>query len=396
MSLRQSAPSRRDGLEVRPHEFVGYFFEPDPLLGWRMTPGRQAWFVKPGIRNWIRINSHGFRGPDIQPQKRLGAKRLMVLGDSFGVAIEVGEDEVFSRFLEQSLASTAGEGRQLDIVNASVGGYGTEQQVLYFQEQGAGLAPDIVLLAFHFGDDLIENSANLRAQIHWRLVKLPRPSIRLSREDSRLALDSMPANGSIIRAWQRYWDYLPRDHYAIVEQDIPLARSSEAGRRLRRGLDVLATRWRKLRPRRLYPDLEIFRKSPTPAVMSAWGRTTQLIENLKRQATAAKAELVVAGICTKEQVLPGYLSTLVENVGETPGEFDGSEPNRRLAAAMASLQIPFLDLTPVFRRHADQRSLFYESDLHWNRAGHHLAGETIARFLRDELNWPPAGAGAAG
>jgi hypothetical protein len=44
----------------------------------------------------------------------------------------------------------------------------------------------------------------------------------------------------------------------------------------------------------------------------------------------------------------------------------------------------FIDLTPIFEDAAAQSQMTYlEYDTHWNQAGHELAGETVADFLRD-------------
>ncbi len=376
-------------LTIRPHEFVGFFFEPDPILGWKMKPGRQGWFAKPGIRSWVRVNQLGFRGPEIQKQKPAETRRILMLGDSFGVAIEVDETQVFSRVLEDALNAKPSGRDRFEVVNASVGGYGTEQHLLFLEAEGAAFDPDIVLLAFHFGDDLIENSAELRRQIHWRLVKLPRPSVRVERAAGQVLTGTVPDEREVRRAWQRYWDLLPREHFAQVENDVGLAEGSDAGRALRRGLDLLTSRWRKLSQTGQLPvDLQVYCNSISPAVEAAWHHTVALIESLQIQAGRLGAELIIAGICTKEQVVPGYLGRRLEAWGRSEADFDPIAPNRWIEAAAAKLRIPYLDLTKDFRERSLGNSLYYENDLHWNSDGHRLAGELLGEFLDDQLNKP--------
>jgi len=148
--------------EIGPRQFVGYFFQPDDLLGWRMTPGRCGWYVKPPIRTLVKINAYGMRGADFQLEKPPGVGRILLLADSFGVAIEVDQEATFARVLERELNQRLPVGHTRgQVVNASVGGYGTEQAYLYLRHRAPRFQPDLVLLGFHYGDDLIEIGSGL-------------------------------------------------------------------------------------------------------------------------------------------------------------------------------------------------------------------------------------------
>ena len=48
-------------------------------------------------------------------------RRILVLGDSFTVGVGVAQDEIYPTVLETLL--TARSGRQVDVVNAAVGGW---------------------------------------------------------------------------------------------------------------------------------------------------------------------------------------------------------------------------------------------------------------------------------
>jgi len=123
------------------------FWQHDPLLGWSHTPGSTGSYVGP--RPWpvefetpIRINSLGLRGPEL-PELPAGGQRLLVLGDSVTVAFEVPFDQTFTALLEESLTQRLG--RPVQVVNAGVRGYGTDQSFLYFRDRGHLLAPDAVI-----------------------------------------------------------------------------------------------------------------------------------------------------------------------------------------------------------------------------------------------------------
>jgi hypothetical protein len=106
------------------HLLPDRFWEPDPLLGARLTPGKSGWwtqeereFVIP-----IRINSHGLRDVEHEYAKPAGVYRVLVLGDSFIEAMHVPLEATFGRRLESELAKT---GRRVEVVSAGVSGYGT-------------------------------------------------------------------------------------------------------------------------------------------------------------------------------------------------------------------------------------------------------------------------------
>jgi len=47
--------------------------------------------------------------------------------------------------------------------------------------------------------------------------------------------------------------------------------------------------------------------------------------------------------------------------------------------------VPFLDLTPVFRRAINSnKNLNWELDEHWNVSGHQVAADSIASWLYDQ------------
>lgn len=364
-------------------QFVGWFFQPDELLGWKMIPGRQAWYTKPGIHSLVRANHFGLRGEDFPVQKPAGVTRVLVLADSFGAAIEVEETCCFARVMERGLNSHKSNPTTYQVINAGIGGYGTEQELLFLQTYGEVLRPDIVLVAFHFGDDLIENSAELREKVSWRLVKLPRPYF-LSDSQGKLTLVNYPPKPASVRqAWMRYYDLLPWECWKQVQKSSGPYRVARLMRSLRRAADVAQNSVKNTRRRQVLPvDLIIYNQNPVAAVERTWQHTEYLFSAMHKLAGELGADLYVAGLCTKEQAVPGYLESRLENYPESIPDFVPNIPNQRLASSMDRLGIPYIDLTPVFTSTQEGgKSLFFQHDLHWNEKGHALAGETLAKFL---------------
>ena len=70
--------------------------------------------------------------------------------------------------------------------------------------------------------------------------------------------------------------------------------------------------------------------------------------------------------------------------GDRRAGLDRTFPNSQLQQIAARLSAPFLDLVPPLRA-ADsqgQGPLYYERDQHWTAAGHAVAAQAIADFIR--------------
>lgn len=123
------------------------FWQYDPLLGWSLEPGARGEFVGPRpfpieFRAPIRINSLGFRGPEVEDVGPQGL-RVLLLGDSQAVGFEVDEERTYSALLADRLTRELGV--PVQVVNAAVRGYGTDQVVLLYRERVRELDPDLVL-----------------------------------------------------------------------------------------------------------------------------------------------------------------------------------------------------------------------------------------------------------
>ena len=132
-------------------------FQPDgsfaPLVRESEDPQR-IYELRPATsgRGWdtdVSVNSHGFRGHEISPQKKANLFRIAVLGDSVGFANYMPEDAAFPRLLESKLLAS---GRNVEVVNLSVPGYNTLQEVSTLRDIGVQFSPDLVVMAYCIND----------------------------------------------------------------------------------------------------------------------------------------------------------------------------------------------------------------------------------------------------
>jgi len=379
---------------ITPNQYVGWFFEPDDLLGWKMTPGQKSWFVKPGIRTWLELNQDGVRGQEFPKEKGQNDRFVLLLADSFGVAIEVEEPETFASQLQQKLAQHSANRDGKDVlINASVGGFSTEQEYIYLKEIGPTMKPDIVLVAFHFGSDVIENCIPLRDKIHWRFVKLPRP-IMEPQTDGSLKLANYPPDHNEVRdGWRHYYDFLPTElrEIRLAQINDPMWSNDPLTDRMRRLFhkirEAIYKRWQRYFLRTIVPvDALIYSNKPNEDFQKSWGHTARILAGMKDECEKLGAQLVVASVVTKEQIIPGFLESRIPKGARDRDTFDGLYPSRRLGEILGEIDVPYIDLTDAFiqEQHAGT-VLYHEADLHWNATGHALAAEVIWQHLREIL-----------
>jgi GDSL-like lipase/acylhydrolase family protein len=139
--------------EAGPHTLRS-FLRYDPTLGWDKVPNEEIWLHAEEADVLFRTNAHGLRGPDRPYEKGPGVARVLLLGDSFTEAGAVEEERSVRAVLEGLL--NGGGCRRYEVINAGTSGYSTDQEYLFFMEEGRRYQPDVVVLMF-FSNDLAEN-----------------------------------------------------------------------------------------------------------------------------------------------------------------------------------------------------------------------------------------------
>ena len=93
----------------------------------------------------VRTNSLGMRGDEIDLSDTSNV-RVLLLGDSFTFGWAMPDSESFAFLLKKRLNS--GDGSNVEVLNGSVAGWGTLQQILYLEQNWATLRPDLVVVTF--------------------------------------------------------------------------------------------------------------------------------------------------------------------------------------------------------------------------------------------------------
>ncbi|MGI0014581.1 MAG: SGNH/GDSL hydrolase family protein [Nitrososphaera sp.] len=151
------------------------FWKYDALLGWTHQPGQAGIFETPQFRTFVRINQKGLRDREHSYERPNDTRRILVIGDSFAWGYGVEESERFSQRLETSLG--------VEVINAGVSGYSTDQELLWFRGEGVKYDTDLVILVFA-GNDIGDNYRQLVHTIYYKP--------QFVREEDQLILTGYP------------------------------------------------------------------------------------------------------------------------------------------------------------------------------------------------------------
>lgn len=105
--------------------------------------------VNGGHRVVYRVNTDGFRGPELREHRN--TYRIVVYGDSFIQAEFSTLENTFAYQLESYLSDHIG--RPIEVINAGVAGYGPDQILRRIQAEIPGLSPDLVIVSVFSGND---------------------------------------------------------------------------------------------------------------------------------------------------------------------------------------------------------------------------------------------------
>lgn len=338
-------------------------WEYDRELGWKHIPHARGRMVTPEFDVEIAINADGLRDRDFAKTRQPQSWRLLALGDSFveGWGVELGSSvtKVLEGLLQARMAETV-----VEVVNMGVAGYGTDQELLFYERLGTHYQPDDVLVFFYVND--FWNNASpvgIGSEQGYKPFFRLGPGGRLSLRGIPVPrLPSWDADWHATRPWrQRLRRYMRRNcHlYALAERAL------------------FPSRGELVQRQRFYRGL--YGRDPGGQWQTQWELCGHLLEALDTRVELAGAKLHVVYVPAMVQIEEANWHRKKE-LNQLVGEYDLARPNRQLATLAARHGLSYLDLHPVFRRHSGQRRLYFR-DSHWNKNGHAVAAAAIADFL---------------
>ena len=156
----------------------------------------------------IKINSAGWRSPEVTIEKQEGIYRILMLGDSELFSILLPEEDNLSRQLEKLLNEKSG-GLKFEVVNTGVEGYNTYQEFEVLKDQGLKYAPDLVVLnyvlndpepgEYYFGNNFLSRNSALYRYCIYRVKKG-----LIKRERKRLKIKTEPDHFNYLHSGESF------------------------------------------------------------------------------------------------------------------------------------------------------------------------------------------------
>ncbi len=342
-----SPPGAHFVLDATTSAFDPAMFQEDPVLLQRLTPSTTTTVRSVEGTRTLRTNALGLRGPELE-EKEAGAVRVLALGDSFTLGLQVDEDATWSALLGTRLGAALD--KRVEVLNAGMVGYGTRQATHRLSELAETTEADAAILLFYLGNDLRDN-------IRYPLLK-----------QARKRPPENPPQPPPTRDWQRSLAQVSR----LVAHTLAWAQTRDvsADFRLLEYRDEMAP---FVDPAKLQGQLPL---------------TTTALRNFAR---ACKDTGIV---CMLVLAPPAYavhtdrLGPTFRAFGLDPAAVKLDAPAQAVTAA-APVGMPVLDLSASMRTVAAQRQLYLIFDPHWSREGHAVAAEImappIAKMLQERV-----------
>jgi len=373
---------------------IGYsyptFYQADYYRGFSLRPGAEGHYQREG-GSYVRINSDGLRDRDHVKTKPPNTVRIAVLGDSFVEAMHVPMEQTFWSALEHKLQECdAFAGKQVEVINFGVSGYGTAQELMTLRQKVWDYSPDIVLLAFTTLNDIYDNSRALS-----KSEEVP----YFVYHNGSLDYDASFRDSGIYRQRDSRLSRIGRwfhDHLRIVQ----------LGHHVQFVLKLRLTDWRNRRhsappppPAEANPpaitkpltaetigiENMIYLDPQSEDWKEAWHVTEGLITEMDDEVRQRGAKFFLVTLSNAIQVYPDPVirQNFMKHLGVTSLFY----ANLRLRDLATRDNFEFFDLAEPMQAYAEKNKVFlhgFDRDIgngHWNANGHRVAAELIAQRM---------------
>jgi lysophospholipase L1-like esterase len=333
-------------------------FEGDPRIGHRLKPHANVRFRTSEFDTQIAINGTGVRDDEELRHKAADERRIVLVGDSLVLSVQVPFEQTFGELLEARL-NAAGRERRYRVINAGVQGYGPVEELLLFRDLAPTLQPDLVIVALYAGNDAEEAVQSVQ-----KLDGAPVGAASMVREGITIRLRRLVRRSMVLQV-------LRLRIVSATERFTPRIAPPE-------------------------PPLQSYAAHPAPRIAEGIAITRRCVEGIVATAAALNARTAVALMPARFQVDDGDYAHLRDAVAQGGGELVRDAATERFDHALASVPIPRLDVLPPLRRARPGPDLFFQKTAHLTPRGHEIVAEALAQFIEVEglLDGHPAGPNA--
>lgn len=322
--------------------FQGLFTR-DPDVGFRLKPGARTRYRTAEFDTFLTINNAGVRDTEDLGAKAAGERRIVILGDSLVLSIQVPFEQTFGELLEARL-NGRGDGYRYRVINAGVQGYGPVHEREFFRKMAATLQPDVVLASVFVGNDA-EEAYNSR----FGLNPAGQPAAESLKQRIMTPLRRLVRNSMVLQ---------------ILRLRVTAA------------TDRFTTR---IAPPE--PPLQSYAASPAPRIAEGMRITVDCVRDIAAHAARVGAKTGVVLMPARFQVDDGDYGRLREAVQSAGGELVRDAATQRFDAAFAALDLPRVDPLPALRAEPAGPDLFFRENVHLTPRGHQVLARVLERFL---------------
>lgn len=333
------------------------FGQYDPELGWSLKPDIESPFFSSEYNVLVKQNQYGMRDKVYKKENDPKKIRIAVAGDSFAWGFGVENNQTFAKVLEEKL------GKNFEVLNFGVSGYGTDQEFLQFKSRILEFKPDILIITFFPND--IENIMN---SVQYGYNK---PLFIL--DNGKLKLTNMP----VPITKEEKAQYGLKDYINFF-----LSHYSNSYIFLKSGIKSLYNRIVIIFDK--YPeylDTKILKKNYDKQYIDGWTLFDHLIGEFKNIGSRNNITIVLMNIPTKTQIDEDLLGQRLRVYGTKREDYDIWKPSRLLNQYADENNVTFIDILPYLLSEDSPKGYYFKYDEHLNVKGH----EFIAEWLDKEL-----------
>jgi lysophospholipase L1-like esterase len=368
------------------------FYEYDPLLGWRNIPNTDSIrTIRSQGNNKIhyQINSRGIRGPEYSYEKAGNEYRIFLLGDSYTEGYVVEFDSLFSEIMKAKLNKNKND-IYFQTINSGTSGWSTDQELLFFQNEGKKYRPDLTILFFYQNDLAYNNQPKDFGMFYKPLFKEINGELVLTNvpvpKPDKLVINNQLSDDEIsvfkkLKLWLHKKSYL----YAATKERInntyffnDLA--------IKLHLKERPTRADELLPR----EFSAWKKEYNKSVQESWHITESMLVKLKEETDLVGSRLLVVLVPHEASVYPEMWDRIKNNYGFSDEHWNINQVSFELGAICKRNGIDLLDPTGLFRTKAEElrketKRLYDPLNEHWNDEGNKFIGELLADYVLSNI-----------
>jgi lysophospholipase L1-like esterase len=314
-------------------------FMQDPVVGHRPQPGARIRYSTAEFTTDLAINGQGVRDDEEIGPKAPDERRVVILGDSLVLSVQVPLGDTFGEILERRL-SAADPAHRWRVINAGVQGYGPVQEWLFFRNVVSELEPDIVLVMVFVANDAAEAADTAAWLEAGRRVE--------------------PASEAAMNSVRR------------------LVRSSMVLQLARVRYDLLKARLTGPTPER---PLAAYLETPPADIVRGLQVSREAFQRIADRAARVGARTGLVLMPARFQTDDADFGRLDAAVTRAGGRLVRDAATQRFRDAVSPMGLPVFDLLPVLAAEPDRVGLFFQRNIHLTPRGHRVAAGALFDFL---------------